>query len=100
MEGLGFILLILKILKILIQTTKFVVLKRFHLTGHFQMKLSQEQFIINAKGKKTGVILSMPQYQQLLEDLHDLAIVAERRQEPTLTLAELKKRLRKPIHHV
>ncbi len=64
------------------------------------MKLTQEQFIINAKGKKTGVILSMPQYQQLLEDLHDLAIVAERRQEPTLTLAELKKRLRKPIHHV
>jgi hypothetical protein len=64
------------------------------------MKLTQEQFIINAQGKKTGVILSMPQYQQLLEDLHDLAIVAERRQEPTLTLAELKKRLRKPIHHV
>jgi hypothetical protein len=62
------------------------------------MKLIQEQFIINAKGKKTGVILSVTQYQQLLEDLHDLAIVAERRQEPTLTLAELKKRLKKPAH--
>jgi len=62
------------------------------------MKLTQEQFIINAKGKKTGVILPVTQYQQLLEDLHDLAIVAERRHEPTLTLAELKKRLKKPAH--
>jgi hypothetical protein len=55
------------------------------------MKLSAEQFIINAKGRKTGVILS---YQQLLEDLQDLAVVAERRHEETITLTELKKRLK------
>jgi hypothetical protein len=57
------------------------------------MKLSSEQFIINAKGRKTGVILSYQQYQQLLEDLQDLAVVAERRHEETITLTELKKRL-------
>jgi len=39
----------------------------------------QEQFIVNAKGKKTGIILSLDRYQRLMEDLHDLAVVAERR---------------------
>jgi len=33
----------------------------------------QEQFIIDAKGKKTGVILPLKRYQRLMEDLHDLA---------------------------
>ncbi len=40
-----------------------------------------EQFIVNTKGKKTGVILPLEKYQQLMEDLHDLAVVAERRAE-------------------
>jgi hypothetical protein len=33
-------------------------------------------------------------YRKLLEDLHDLAVVAERRDEPRVTLEELKRRLR------
>jgi hypothetical protein len=36
----------------------------------------------------------MEGYRRLLEDLHDLAVVAERRDEPTVTLEELKRRLR------
>ena len=56
------------------------------------MKLSSEQFIINAKGRKTGVILSYQQYQQLLDDLQDLAVVAERRHEETITLAKVVRR--------
>jgi len=31
----------------------------------------------------------------MLEDIHDLAIVAERRREGTITLAEMKKRMKK-----
>jgi PHD/YefM family antitoxin component YafN of YafNO toxin-antitoxin module len=67
------------------------------------MATPQEQFIVNAKGKKTGVLLSLRQYQKLMEDLHDLAIVAERRKEKPVTLEELKRRLRKKvitIHYV
>ncbi len=59
------------------------------------MATPQEQFIVNAKGKKTGVLLSLRQYQKLMEDLHDLSIVAERRKEKPVTLEELKRRLRK-----
>jgi hypothetical protein len=39
------------------------------------------------------VLLSLERYEQLLEDLHDLAVIAERRDEGTITLEELKKRL-------
>ena len=55
----------------------------------------QDQFVIDAKGKKTGVILSLRRYQKLMEDLHDLAIVAERRFEEPVPLEEMKQRLRK-----
>jgi len=57
--------------------------------------MSQAQYVINEKGKKTGVILSLKQYQKLLEDLHDLAIVAERKNEKPITLDEMKRRLKK-----
>jgi PHD/YefM family antitoxin component YafN of YafNO toxin-antitoxin module len=53
----------------------------------------QEQYVVDANGTKTAVILSIEQYEQLLEDLHDLAIVAERRVEQPISLAELKNRL-------
>ncbi|PSB22585.1 prevent-host-death family protein [filamentous cyanobacterium CCP1] len=53
----------------------------------------QEQYIIDANGNKTAVILAIEQYEQLLEDLHDLAIVAERHQEQPISLEEMQKRL-------
>jgi hypothetical protein len=55
----------------------------------------QEQFVVDARGKKTGVILSLKQYEKLLEDLHDLAVVAERRAEKPVSLEGMKRRLKK-----
>lgn len=52
-----------------------------------------EQYVVDEKGNKIAVILPLTEYQQLREDLHDLAMVAERRDEDTLSLAELKKRV-------
>jgi hypothetical protein len=59
------------------------------------MATPQQQFIVNVKGKRTGVLLSLNQYQKLIEDLHDLAAVAERRDEKPISVVELKRRLRK-----
>jgi hypothetical protein len=59
------------------------------------MAIPQQQFIVNAKGKRTGVVLSLSQYQKLIEDLHDLAVVAERRDEISVPINELKRRLKK-----
>ncbi len=53
----------------------------------------QKQYIVDGKGQKTAVILPVEEYEELLEDLHDLAIIAERRDEPTVSFEELKKRL-------
>jgi hypothetical protein len=59
------------------------------------MQKFKGQFIINEKGQKTAAILPIEDYEELLEDLHDLAVVAERRDEPMITFDELKERLRK-----
>jgi PHD/YefM family antitoxin component YafN of YafNO toxin-antitoxin module len=52
-----------------------------------------EQYVIDENGNKIAIILPLTEYQHLKEDLHDLAMVAERRKEGTLSLAELKKRV-------
>lgn len=57
------------------------------------MSRSAEQYVVDSKGKRTGVILSLRRYERLLEDLHDLAVVAERREEDTLSLEEVRRRL-------
>jgi PHD/YefM family antitoxin component YafN of YafNO toxin-antitoxin module len=54
-----------------------------------------EQFVVNAKGKKTAIILPLSRYQRLMEDLHDLAVIAERREEKPISLEEMKKLLKK-----
>ncbi len=56
---------------------------------------NQTQYIIDEKGRKIAVVLPIEEYEELLADLHDLAIIAERRGEATLTLEEIKERLRK-----
>ena len=58
------------------------------------MSILKEQYIIDNEGKKMAVILPIELYEQLLEDLHDLAVVAERRDEPIISFDEMKKRLK------
>jgi PHD/YefM family antitoxin component YafN of YafNO toxin-antitoxin module len=55
----------------------------------------REQYVVDKRGKRTGVILSTQQYQTLMEDLHDLAVVAERREEKSISLEAMKRRLHK-----
>ena len=45
-------------------------------------------------GKTTAVVLPVAKYRKLLEDLHDLAVVAERREEEAISLDEMKRRLK------
>jgi len=56
---------------------------------------AREQYVVDANGRKTAVLLSLEQYERRLEDLHDLAVVAERRDEEPISLKELKQRLKK-----
>lgn len=58
------------------------------------MRKTRERFLVDKKGKKTAVVLAIKDYERLLEDLHDLSVVAERRHEPTISFNELKRRLK------
>jgi PHD/YefM family antitoxin component YafN of YafNO toxin-antitoxin module len=49
-------------------------------------------------GKPTAVIMPIAEYEELLEDLHDLAVVARRKNEPTIPIAEVKRRLKANAH--
>jgi PHD/YefM family antitoxin component YafN of YafNO toxin-antitoxin module len=53
------------------------------------------QFITDGKGKRTAVILPVAEYEELQEDLQDLAVIAERRDEPTVAFADVVVRLKK-----
>ena len=46
------------------------------------------EFIIDERGEKKSVILPITNFQELINDLEDLAIVAERRDEPTTSHAD------------
>jgi len=54
----------------------------------------KQQFLVDEGGRKTAVVLPVAKYKKLLEDLHDLAVVAERRQEEAVDLQEMKRRLK------
>lgn len=47
------------------------------------------QYVTNQDGEKTAVIVPYKEFMELLEDIEDLAAVAERRGEPTISHDEL-----------
>jgi len=59
------------------------------------MSVVKERRVTERKGKTARVVLSRKRYERLMEDLHDLAVVAERRAESSVSLEDMKKRLRK-----
>ena len=52
-----------------------------------------KQYITDTAGQKISVILPMEEYIELMEDLEDLAAVAELRDEPTIPWEQVKKEL-------
>ncbi|MBV9007683.1 MAG: hypothetical protein JO354_00740 [Verrucomicrobia bacterium] len=42
------------------------------------------QYLTDEQGERTAVLLPISAYEKLLEDLDDLAVAAERRDEPTI----------------
>ena len=51
------------------------------------------EYIVNERGEKTKVVLPFEVYERMLEDLHDLSVIAERRGGETMSLDELKARM-------
>jgi hypothetical protein len=53
------------------------------------------QYLTDEAGKKTAVVLQITDYEKLLEDLDDLAVIAERRKEPTILHEQFKAELKR-----
>ena len=51
------------------------------------------QYITNDEGQRSAVVIPIEQFNQLLEDLADLAVIAERRDEPTISHSRLRQEL-------
>ena len=47
------------------------------------------QYITDENGEKISVVLPMAKFEELIEDIEDLAAIAERREEPTIPHDEL-----------
>jgi hypothetical protein len=52
-------------------------------------------YLTDEAGKKTAVVLPITDYEKLLEDLDDLASIAERREEPTIPHEQFKAELKR-----
>lgn len=59
-----------------------------------EKSMNKQRFIVDNKGNKTAVIVPIKKYTALLEDIHDLAVVAERRDEPAIDFQKLKENLK------
>ena len=45
------------------------------------MKRIKSQYIVDEKGEKVAIILSIEEYEKLIEDLHDKKVIEEREKE-------------------
>ena len=52
------------------------------------------RFLTSSDGNRTDVVLPLEEYEALMEDLQDLAAIAERKDEDTVSLEEVKERLK------
>lgn len=51
------------------------------------------QYLTDEDGRKIAVVIPVQDFEELLDDIPDLAAVAERRGEECISLAEVKRRL-------
>lgn len=51
------------------------------------------QYLTSESGEKVAVVIPISEYEDLMEDIADLACVAERRDEERISLQDLKQRL-------
>ena len=57
------------------------------------MSRSKAQFLVDENGRKRSIVLPIKEYYELLQDLEDLAVMAERKDEPIEPLKAVISRL-------
>ena len=52
------------------------------------------RYLVDKKGNKTDVVLTLEGYEELIEDIHDLSVALERQNDKRMSLRELEERLK------
>ena len=55
------------------------------------IKTNLIQYVTSESGEKISVIIPIEEYENMIENLHDLTVVAERKDEKNFSLSEMKK---------
>lgn len=55
----------------------------------------KEKFLTDENGKKEAVVLDVRTYEELIEDLEDLVVIADRKSEEAVPLDAVKRKLKK-----
>ena len=53
----------------------------------------EKSFIVDSEGKRLAVVLPIEEYEELMEDLHDLSVIAERKDEDVISFEDVKREL-------
>ena len=56
--------------------------------------MGAEEYIVDKKGRKKSVVLDIKEYEDLLEDVESLALIADTKDESKVSFEEIKKRLK------
>ena len=56
--------------------------------------IKNHKYIIDTKGNINAVIIPLDEYEKLLEDLHDLTVIAERKNEKNINFNTIKNRFK------
>lgn len=54
-----------------------------------------ERYVTDERGRKTAVLIPIKRYERMIEDLHDLRVVAKRSKEKPIGVQEMRRRLEK-----
>ena len=63
--------------------------RQYRSMNMLDLRQLKPQYVTNEAGEKTAIILPIEAFEELLEDIEELAIVAERREEPTMAHDQL-----------
>lgn len=55
----------------------------------------KRQYMVDDKGKKIAIVLDIGEYEELIEDLHDLSVALERQGEDEIPHKEITSNLKK-----
>jgi hypothetical protein len=82
-----------RLARIIYYLEKMLFLKTRHFAPNAYFPHMTTQFLTDDRGQKVAVVIPIADYESLMEDVADLAAVAERRDDDRISLKQLKEQL-------